>query len=44
MTASKIDRLERERGQLLKQLCRIADQIKVIDTEISKLKGFDEKR
>jgi hypothetical protein len=35
--ASKIDKLERERGQLLKQLCRIADAIKAIDTEITNL-------
>jgi hypothetical protein len=37
LTGYQIDRLERERGQLLKQLCRIANQIKAVDIEIERL-------
>ncbi len=40
---AKIDMLERRRGKLLKQLCKIANEIKSVDNEIQSLEcGYNE--
>lgn len=42
--ASKIDKLQRQRGTLLKQLCSVANQIKAVDIDIANLRFYEQRQ